>query len=252
MFIKYTISNHDTDNLVLPYSYEGYLQALLYKLNSSDFGAFLHDEGYRFENRTYKMFTFSQFLEKPEKVLKSSKEFVFPNKVSFIVATVENAMLDALYGAITSGETFRLGKYSMQIEEVSVMEPAHVTDLLVEAKSPVCTYTTMLKPDGGKYTKYWSPQEKEFEEQVRQNAIHKYMAYYGKEPINKELSVKAIGRTQERKSLYKKEIIVGYMGRFRLTGSPELIEIIQNSGMGAKNAQGKGLVIPIESYEQGD
>ena len=46
-------------------------------------------------------------------------------------------------------------------------------------------------------------------------------------------------------TLYKTTRITGWHGRFRLSGSPEMLDLLFHSGLGAKNSQGFGMFAPV-------
>ena len=56
------------------------------------------------------------------------------------------------------------------------------------------------------------------------------------------MKVVPLGRTKEVVSYYKRFVIKGHLGRFRLTGSEELIKIVMEAGLGGKNSSGYGLI----------
>lgn len=245
MDIYITLENTEQTEFILPYHYEEYLQAFLYRLNDPQFGSFLHDTGYVYNGRKFKLFTFSRILEKPLKILRDRHLFIFPNHITFAVATVENPMLEALIKSVYQfHKSLYIGRYEVVITSLELLSVPVSSDLTVRTLSPICVYSTALLLDGRKRTVYYSPDEKEFSELIRQNAIKKYNAYYQTEPEENALKVIPLGRTREVKSSYKGFVIKGYDGRFRLVGSETLIKIALEAGLGGKNAEGKGMIIP--------
>ena len=252
MAIKITLENQTQTDFCLSYHYEEYIQAFLYRLNDPEFGDFLHNTGYICDNRTFRLFSFSRILEKPLKVIRDKHKFIFKNPISFIVSTVDNEMLTAMLKSIYADNgTYRLGQYQVTISALEFISAEAADSMNVVTLSPVCVYSTGLLQDGRKRTIYYEPEEKEFSELIRQNAIKKYRAYKQQEPISSELKVTPLGRCKEVKSLYKGFYIKGYTGRFQLTGSPELIQIILEAGMGGKNAEGKGMILPEDVWKAG-
>lgn len=246
MVVSITLENSEGTEFVLPYRYPEYIQAFLYHLNDPEFGNFLHDVGYRYNGRTFKLFSYSRILEKPLQIIRDKHLFIFPERISFMVSTVENPMLEALLGSICQfQQTFYLGRYTVEVTSVELLSFPVSSNLVVQALSPVCIYSTAMLPDGRKRTIYYMPREKEFSELLCQNAIKKYKAYYQKEPENSTLKIIPYGRTREIVSFYRGFIIKGYMGRFRLVGSEELIKIVTEAGLGGKNAEGNGFIIPV-------
>lgn len=248
MIIRITLENTKGTEFILPYRYPEYIQAFLYHLNDPEFGSFLHDVGYSYNERIFKLFSFSRILEKPLKIIRDKHLFVFPESISFMVSTVENPMLEAMLQSVSQfQQTFYLGRHVVEVVSVELFVPPVSSDLIVNALSPVCIYSTAVLSNGKKRTVYYSPKEKEFSELLRQNAIKKFKAYYQEEPENNTLEIIPFGRTREVVSFYKGFVIKGYMGKFRLTGSEELIKIVIEAGLGGKNAEGNGFVIPMRN-----
>ena len=101
--------------LILPVNYNHILQAVIYQGigKASDFGNFMHEEGYYLGQRQYKMFQFSQLSGKYS--IKNN-QIVFRNQVSFEVRSLDPVFLRLLgesfwrYGitlAVKNMETYR-------------------------------------------------------------------------------------------------------------------------------------------------
>ena len=61
--------------------------------------------------------------------------------------------------------------------------------------SPIVAYSTLLRPDGRKYTCYFQPGEAEFSRLVAQNLERKYFVVHGREPrAGLTLEVLRVGR----------------------------------------------------------
>ena len=107
--------------------------------------------------------------------------------------------------------------------------------------SPVTIYSTLQSPTGKK-TYYYNPREKEFSILIRDNLLKKYQAYYKRSPDNDEFSIEPlrVSKKDEKIVSYKGFIIKGWMGLYRLNGSPELLKLAYDAGIGGKNSQGFG------------
>ena len=251
MYICLTLENISGENMNLPYDYERYIQGFLYSLNDPEFGAFLHNVGYVYNSRNFKLFTFSQFLERPIFVDRENKRYVFPSRVTLLVSSVNNPFLENLVNAlVNSNYTYRLGAYHIAVTSVSALDARITPRIEVRTTSPVCIYSTVVLSDGRKRTIYYTPDDQDFYELLRQNAIKKYQAYYGRYPENDQLTVRVCGRWREINKKYKGFIVKGISGRFLLEGSPELIVMVQEAGLGGKNAEGNGLVIASDVFRK--
>ena len=116
MQIELAFEHVNREDIWLKYGYESYIQSLLYSLTEGDFGRFLHDQGYKYKERSYKLFAFSQILESPKAVKRDLKMFVFPSMITVRVSTVENEMMSALMQAIMNSQTvYRLGNNPVKL-----------------------------------------------------------------------------------------------------------------------------------------
>ena len=84
--MRLKISLYSEKKIVVPKGYSEYLQALIYKFLDKYSSEWLHDNGFKYGKRPFKMFCYSWFLEKPKYDNKKGL-FTFPNQVSFIIST---------------------------------------------------------------------------------------------------------------------------------------------------------------------
>lgn len=113
---------------------------------------------------------------------------------------------------------------------------------MIRMLSPVTMYSTLKTPTGRKKTYYFSPFESEFSELLEGNLKKKYEALYRSEPNGLSFSIEPIGVSKRDEKIidYKGTVIKSWMGRYRLSGSLELMKLAYDTGLGAKNSQGFG------------
>jgi len=92
----------------LPIGFNEYFQALIYKYLNVDAAVWLHNTGYRLEEKTFKFFTFSPFLEKAS-FFPKEKFFLFPQKVSFYIASPFDWILEQFAVNISKTEDLWIG-----------------------------------------------------------------------------------------------------------------------------------------------
>ncbi len=224
--------------LTLPVNYNHILQSVIYRGISSvsELGDFVHDEGYRWGKRQYKMFQFSQLLGKYSVM---GKQITFWNQVSFEIRSPEPLLLRLLGESFwTHGIAF--GEYTytdiqMELYDYTVEE----CDLLIRMKSPLTVYST--EEETGR-TYYFNPDEPMFYDSINDNFFRKYQAYYGVTPssgINMEIYGDKIPRKMVTR--YKGILITGWYGTYRLSGKRKYLDFLYQTGLGSKNAQGFGM-----------
>jgi CRISPR-associated endoribonuclease Cas6 len=112
----------------------------------------------------------------------------------------------------------------------------------------------MYKKDGTPYTVYYSPFEKEFQEQLQNNLVKKFRLIFPKEPLPEHnVEFKPIGKPRLQVALFNAEDtrpIKGWWGNFQLEGPKELLSVGIDAGLGAKNSAGWGCVTPIKDRNE--
>ncbi len=247
MLCKITFSSKK--NIVLPISYNYILQGVLYKfINEESFADFLHNKGYLYNNRVYKLFSFSNILENPLQIDRDRKQFTFPKDINIYFSSVNNEFFQFVFNSIiTMKDNIYLGTNTTIISRIEFINQVIGEKEIVAAMSPITVYSTLTSYENVKKTYYYNPAEKEFPNNIRKNLINKYHSFYDKLPDNDEFNVRPIDRYKERIVNYKNFIIKGYTGKFEIEGSKELMEMAFCTGLGSKNSQGFGNIIQLLS-----
>ncbi len=235
--------------VVLPLNYNQHIQALIYRYLDESLAEFLHNEGYRYEKRRFKLFTFSRVLGRFRLVEEGL--MVKPPFRIVVSSPLDDILRSLAENMVREGE-FAIAENRVFLEAVNVhFTPPIGEEISIRMLSPVTVYSTLMGMDGGKKTYYYTPLEDEFGELIKRNLIKKYSAMYGKGPASEAFSIEPlrVRKTDEKIIKYKGFIIKGWMGRFRLKGSPELLRLAYESGIGSKNSQGFGCfeILPKQS-----
>ena len=167
-----------------------------------------------------------------------------PIQYNYLVQSAIYAALPlSLVNNLLTKNRIRLGDSVLEVNEVRFDEQKVQGDVLIaRTLSPVVVYSTLIKPEGGKYTCYYQPGEAEFNKLVNSNLHKKYEAFYGKQPPEGEIQVKPLDRPRLHVMSYKGTVVKGYTCRLKLTGPCELLQIGLNAGIGGKGSQGYGCV----------
>lgn len=227
----------------LPIHYNRTVQGVIYNNISLELAEFLHNKGFGYEKRSFKMFTFSRLMGKSY-MDREKKQIVFPEGFHFIVASPLDPFCVELGNILMFADSVNFNSNTVHVDKVEVFEP-EVTENTVNFKviSPVVTYSTYLKPEGGKYTCYYQPGEKEFEQQLEANMRKKYISLYGKKPPSGKIKLLRHGRPRQNIVKYKGFIVKGYTCYLNMSGPRELLQLALDTGLGSKNCQGFGCVV---------
>jgi len=232
----------------LPTGFNEYLQAFIYEHLDNIESYWLHDEGFSYEKRKFRLFTFSSILERG-KYNKNENRFTFPNTVSFYISSPVSWILEQLAKNILQRSFAVIGSNRLTTSCISVFNSDHIdtNSIIVRALTPVEVHSTFKLDNGRKKTHYYTPYEKEFGELVNSNIRKKWEALNGEE-CRHSITIRPLfnGNKNERIVYYgtgkKKTVIKGWKGRFRLDGEPEILRFALDAGLGSRNSQGFGMV----------
>jgi len=235
--IRVTLEKDGVEMFSLPIHYNHLIQGWIYDNISDELSSFLHDRGFAFERRKFKLFTFSRLLSR-FKI--SGGSIYFEGPVWFYISTPIDRFMREFANALLRKSTVRLGRELLKVREIAILdEPNFSRENEIRMLSPVTAYSTLLTPEGRKKTYYYSPMEREFEEILNSNAIKKYQLLHGK-MLKGSLQVTPI-RARESVVIYKDTVIKGWMGRFKLGGPKTLMKTVYEAGLGNKNSEGFGM-----------
>lgn len=229
--------------LVLPVHYNHILQAFIYRnITDKNIGDFLHDKGFTYQKRNYKLFTFSRLmgrykLDAQNKIIKYD-----PPVVLEVSSHYDDFFIDFSTSVIKND----LVLYDQQVflENIQVKFPNINGESKIRMLSPVVVYST----DQDKKTLYYNPEDNKFGELIKDNLKKKYQAFNNVSIEDVNFFIEAVPGTQkEVVTKYKDFIIKGWMGDYIIKGDTDIIALAYDAGLGAKNSQGFGCFDFVES-----
>lgn len=242
------IIEHDLpQELVLPMGYHHVLQGIIYNClrSVSGYGDFLHNKGYSYNDRQFRLFNFSllegKYRTEPGKI-------IFRDKVSFEVRSTEGLLLKLIKEKLeTDGIRYQEQWYG-NVSATLSDETVEYGQIVIKMKTPIVGYET--DAETGK-TYYYSPDEEQFYLSVMENFMRKYEAYTGLE-VDAEIGLYPLKITQKDKYVtrYKGIYITGWFGTYALSGPRKYLDFLYQTGMGSKNAQGFGMFEILGVYEE--
>lgn len=239
---KIIFSPEDSHTLTLPIHYNHMVQAMIYNSLDDDIADFLHDKGFVYEKRTFKMFAFSRLMGKYH-IDKNQGKITFAGPVSLVVTSPYSNFCNSLANGLFFRSSIRLGPVKMKVTDIT-LEKDFIEDkkIKISTLSPIVVYSTLFRSDGRKYTYYFEPWEKDFSEIMEKNLRKKYKAFHKVEPPAGKVTLMPLRQPKLSVINYKKTIIKGYTGTFILSGPASLLQIAVESGLGSKNSQGFGCI----------
>lgn len=238
MQIDITFSSGDASRKVdLPIDYNYLVQGFIYHGISEELAAFLHDKGFEFEKRSFKMFTFSRLLGN---CLVQNSRINFEGNIYLHVRSPVVRFVEELANSVLKSGEVVLGPHKLKVVGVNFPEaPKFGSEEQIRLLSAATVYSTLYTGEGRKKTYYYSPYEAEFSELVTKNAKKKHAILHDKN-IGARLTVVPL-HMHEIHARYQTTVVKGWLGTAILQGSKALIQTVYDTGLGSKNPQGFGM-----------
>ena len=236
------ISLYCNDGLEIPLHYNHIIQGVIYNAIDSDLADFLHDKGFTSGGRSFKLFAFSRLAGRYE-INKQKGSIKFFDDIGMTISSPVNKFCSSVANGMLTKRWLDFGKNRVEAQKMLVRQ--HTVDrqqIKIRTLSPIVAYSTLLRPDGRKYTCYFQPGEPDYDRLVSNNLKKKYEALFNEEAPVGEVKVKKLGQVKMHVMNYKDTVIKGYSGKLLLTGPIELLQMAVDAGLGSKGSQGFGCV----------
>jgi len=227
------------------------LQAMIYhQIEQPALRAFLHEQGFLFGQRHFKLFVFSRLLGR-FRIDREGQRILFVPPCRLVIASPLPMLIEEMAkGLLRQGRVF-LGRNRLLVGCIRVRDTEVTTNTItVRMLSPVTVYSTIEEGEKS-FTYYYSPFEPRFLELLKENLIKKHQLVFGHSPEPNGFTITPLAVTEKDLKIvrYKGTIIKGWMGKYRLTGNPRLLAIALSAGLGSKNSQGFGCCEVVEEGE---
>lgn len=170
----------------------------------------------------------------------------FSSPISFSFASPFDEVIQAVGNQFIKKKFVEVIGVKLKPVQIVVNKPeVESTPIIVRTISPITVRSTLTTYEGKKKTYYYNPYESEFAIQIKNNLLRKSKAV-GLKLKDDSFSIELIGNAKQRISSYKGFVIIAWDGKFKLSGNEKLIELALNWGLGSRNAQGFGMIEPVE------
>ncbi|MEN2981333.1 MAG: CRISPR-associated endoribonuclease Cas6 [Thermus sp.] len=222
----------------MPVTYREGLQAALYGALPLPLGKRLHDRGLLEGHRPLKLFVFSRL--QGLLYLKEEKAFLAQGELVLHFASALPEVVEGLGKGVWERGGLEVHGLFLRLLGMDLDPLPEGEELVVEALSPITAYRTE-----GDRTLYFNPLNREFALLLEAN-LNRKAQLLGLETGS--LSLRPLGFRPQHKRVerYKGTWVEGWMGRYRLGGSPHLVRLALLTGLGAKNSQGFGFVREVK------
>src|SRR6056297_3583737 len=220
----------EKNELEIPISYNHILQAFIYNNISKELADFLHNEGYIYNNRIFKLFVFSKIRGK-FKLDRKNHSIKFMDSINIRINSPLDVFCKELANSIIVSNYLELIGNKISLESVNFQAiKINKEDIILKTLSPIVMYSTVEKPNGKKFTYYFQPGDPNYDKMISENLKKKYKALYKKEPKNEDIRIKQLTTGKMRKLSYKKFAIRGWDGKLKIEGPKELLKLGVETG----------------------
>jgi len=235
------IFSSEKEYISLPLHHNYALQVMFYKNLPKFLSDFLHNIGFFFNGRKFKLFTFSK-IQSQHFVMQREKQIIKYKTPVTIYVSSGVADITKSWGEIfLRKDKVILGKNELYLENIEILSfPDFKEEMIIKTLSPITVYRTF--ENGRKYYNYYSPNNSEFNELIKENLRKKYNILTNKELDEFPLKIEPVKNIRKILLKYKDFPIEGYEGFFKIKTDPEKFKIVYDAGLGAKNSQGFGMI----------
>jgi len=252
--------SHRKRIVTLPVNNSHLLSSLIYNIvdkSSSEYAERLHEQGYRLQNKAFKLFTFSPLYLQNRRKWEMHDDGTMSTSerlLHLVISSPKSEFIEHLVVGLLHEPFVSVGKERFRVETVRRLDqPALSGDMRFIALSPIVCAT---KHTDDVYAQYLFPGDEEFERVLCENLCRKYEALYTRPfagdnsnfrftldhnyaerkqgKIRKLITIKE-GKPDETK-------VKGVLAPFRLEAPAELMEVGYECGFGERNSQGFGMV----------
>lgn len=240
MGLRLSINFSCTSKVTLPLSYNYILQSTIFHLLSKILPN-IHDVGPVAGKRQFRPFVFSRLRSNVYQI--KNGYISFGSSLNLKIASPDELIIRVLANELLKTSNINLNGNSLVLESLEVTSPKPQSNsIVVKTLSPVTVHSTLTSHDGKKKTYFYSPNESDFSSQIMANLLRKSEALGIDIEDPETFKIRAITKSKHRAINYKGFIIVAWDAEFRINGDKELLKIALNWGIGARNAQGFGMI----------
>jgi len=228
----------------LPCHYNEIIQGFIYRHLDSWLANKIHENGFEDPQtkRRLKFFTFSRLIPDEKAYIKDGQIYL-QGDITLIISSPINDFIQSFALNLLKSETIKLKNEELTLLSVEVKGvPQYREKIYVKTLSPITVYSTLRNYEGRKKTYYYSPFEKEFEEQLLKNLQRKLRTWSGQTVVSGSIKPYRVSIRNQRIIIYKNTVIKGWDGIFELNLSEELFVMAFEAGLGAKNSLGFGCI----------
>ena len=251
MRFKLILTTTNNSNNILPLNYQYEISSCIYKTISNanqEFARWLHDIGYIDGSKKFKLFTFSN-LKVPDYKINGDRMLILSNQVEMEISFLPTESIEYFITGLFKKQHFIIADKKSKVDFIvnrieTLKEPAFSNEMIFKTLSPICISN---KNEKSKYPEYIHPKGEIYKDIFLKNLFEKYNVFYKKQLGSdyNDFSLDILSNPKSRlitiKANTKEESqIRGYLYKFKIKASKELLKLGYYAGFGEKNSMGFG------------
>lgn len=255
--------SHRQRFVTVPINHSSLISSLIYNTidrSSSEYAERLHEQGYRLENRAFKLFTFSPLnpANRRKWVMHENGTMSTGERhLHLTISSPKEEFIEHLVLGLLQEPFVAVGRERFRVETVRKLDPPVFSgDMRFVMLSPLVCATSS---EADQHPQYLFPGDSDFKRVLVANLCRKYEVLQGKPftcseaevmfELDPEYVTRVNGKVQKLITLKEgrsdESKVKGTFAPFRLAAPRALIEVGYECGFGEKNAQGFGMVKAI-------
>ena len=230
------MAGKESARIELPINYRPLIHGMLYTLLSpcEPYAEKLHEQGGG-SGRVFKGFTFSP-LQGVYRV--ENHTIAFSGEILLEIRSVDPVMTALLYHEALSAGSVKIGAQVLEVRRCR-LEDRHIREekIRIRMVSPAVVYST----DDSGFSHFFSPNDPEFADMIRANAMRKCAHFRLPAPDGFRLALLPDSRPRKQLSSFKQTVLEGWFANFEMESSAACLDLLYQTGLGAKNSEGFGM-----------
>ncbi len=227
----------DCNNLTLPMKNKHIVQGVIYNMfDRKTLGSFYHDQGYRKDDKLFKMFVFSDLFGR---YTLSGGNIVFDGPVSLYIDSLSDDFTQIVYEFLVRNSRLYINHQEVGISGIDISDLQHFNgrkQFVVYTLSPVVTYTS---EDG--YFTYYKPGDYMFHSLILKNIADKARAFGYRLP-DPYFKISRVSELKKRIVYFKNTFYEAYHCKMRVLTDYDTLNIAYHTGLSAKGSCGFGMI----------
>lgn len=227
--------------IILRWDYRTHVTRTIYsilKWGNENYGSWLYNHGFRWRNRVYRLFVYSDLMPinwNPVPQGLGDVRWMIWHISSPDCRFVDNFKAGLEY---LSGK-FKVFDSVVEVVDMVCMEtPESVVGLHFRTISPIAV--SAFRP---RYPIYLCPDGLEFVETLKRNLIRKWEAFHQQEWKDGEFDLRVWNPRQKLVRVFGTKVRAWYLN-LQMWGDEKIIRFAYEAGLGIKNSQGFGMIEP--------